>query len=215
MQNSNVTIVDYGLGNLLSVERALIAAGAQQVLVSNDPDVIYKSARVVLPGVGAFADGMQGLRCLGLDEAVVRFASSGRPLLGICLGMQLLAHSSNEFGAHLGLNLIDGEVVRIPEESLDSTRMKVPFIGWSALTRFSDNEPQGHFLHEIGDNDFFYFVHSYHFVTRDAADTLAIYRYGHRDITAVVKHENIVGVQFHPEKSARAGILLLSNFLSL
>lgn len=211
---SPVTIIDYGCGNLLSVTRAFERCGAAPTL-SHDPAEIEKAERLVLPGVGAFADGMQGLRERSLIDPIRRFAASGRPLLGICLGMQMLATQSTEFGEHDGLNLIPGRVVAVPAVGLDGTAHKIPHIGWTDITppvpgRWSNTMFEG-----TGEGTSVYLVHSFHFVPDNPVHRLADCFYNGHQIAAAVQAGNTLGCQFHPEKSGEAGLKLLAAFLRL
>jgi glutamine amidotransferase len=201
------------VGNLYSVRRALERSGATRVLVSSDPADIENADRVILPGVGAFADGIQGLRERGLDESICRYVKSGRPLLSICLGMQMLATESEEFGQHAGLNLIPGKVVAIPHEGADGLRLKVPFIGWSPLIG-ARAVLAGSYLKGMDENSSVYLVHSFHVVPDREDALLARYRYGAHEITAAIKRDNITGLQFHPEKSGNVGLQIMANFLA-
>lgn len=207
-----VHIVDYGLGNLYSVARAVETCGGEPVLVSNAAEVRYAD-RLILPGVGAFENGMQGLKSAGMAEAVVEFAGTGRPLLGICLGMQMLATTSREFGEHAGLDLVPGEVVPIPREGADGTPHKIPFIGWVRLHPARDAGMGGTVLEDFGKADYVYLVHGYHFEPRQGDDLLATYDYDGVPITAAVARDNIIGCQFHPEKSSTAGLKIVRAFL--
>lgn len=213
MLNPRVTVVDYGVGNLFSVRRALEQSGATDILVSCDPVDIENADRVVLPGVGAFADGIQGLRERGFAEPICRYAQSGRPLLGICLGMQMFATESEEFGRHAGLNLIPGKVVAIPHEGADGRQLKVPFIGWTSLVG-ARAALAGSYLKDTDENGSVYLVHSFHVVPDQEDDVLARYRYGKHEITAAIKRGNITGLQFHPEKSGNVGLQIMANFLA-
>lgn len=208
-----VTVVDYGSGNLFSVQRALERCGAE-VLLAQTPADIESAGLLILPGVGAFADGMQGLRARGFIEPIRQHAQAGQPLLGICLGMQMLASSSCEFGQHTGLDLIPGEVVAIPPKTTDGGRQKIPQIGWATLLR-PPGRPDwtGSLLADAGPQAAMYHVHSFYFRPNDAANLLAYYNYGGHAITAAVQRANITGLQFHPEKSADDGLRLLAGFL--
>lgn len=211
--NALVTIVDYGSGNLLSVSRALQHCGAT-VLISRNPADIESASRLVLPGVGAFADGMEGLRRFDLADPIRSFVASGRPLLGICLGMQMLASASEEFGEHEGLGLIPGRVVSIPDTSSDSIRLKRPHIGWSELQRHRGVSWHETILADTPEGTAVYSVHSFHFVPEDPAACLAQCSYGTHRLTAAVKSANVMGCQFHPEKSGPAGLRIIGRFLS-
>ncbi len=209
-----VTIVDYGSGNLLSVARAFEHCGASTSL-SHDPAEIERAEKLVLPGVGAFADGMQGLYERGLIDPIKRYAASGRPLLGICLGMQMLATTSTEFGSHAGLGLIPGTVESIPTTARDGTRHRIPRIGWCELNQPAGRDWQGTILKDTLPGTSAYLVHSFHLHPDDPNHVLAQYEYGGHSITAAVKRENVTGCQFHPEKSGQAGLRMLASFLSL
>ncbi|WP_341714986.1 imidazole glycerol phosphate synthase subunit HisH [Limnobacter sp.] len=214
MKLQKIAIVDYGVGNLYSVQRALEHSGATEVCITSSPNEILDSDKLILPGVGAFCDGMNGLESRNLTDPIIEFANSGKPLLGICLGMQLLATSSEEFGSHNGLGLIPGKVVPIPSESDDGNLRKIPHIGWASL------EPphRDAWLHPIIDSlsreDSVYLVHSFHMQPTDHANLLATYEYRGYQITAAVISNNIFGYQFHPEKSGPVGLRLIKNFLN-
>ncbi|RKQ58708.1 glutamine amidotransferase [Vogesella indigofera] len=213
MKTTRVTIVDYGIGNLYSVKRAFEVCGTASICISNDPAEILAADRVVLPGVGAFADGMRGLQERGLDQAIREFAASGRPLLGICLGMQLFATTSMEFGNHAGLNLIPGQVHAIPAASRDGTALKIPFIGWSPLQQPTHANWDESVLASLAQQQSIYLVHSFHYTPDKQSHTLATYQYGGHDIIAAIKKDNITGLQFHPEKSGKVGLAILSAYL--
>ena len=198
-----IAIVDYGVGNLRSVQKALERVGAEAV-VSGDPGALDAARGVVLPGVGAFGDGMDQLRARGLAEPVLHHVEAGKPLLGICLGMQLLFEESEEMGQHTGLGLLPGRVVRFPEGEL-----KVPHIGWNQLQVRQDPLLEG-----IADGSYAYFVHSYYVAPAEAEDVLATTEYGIA-FAAVVGRGRVWGAQFHPEKSQEVGLRLLQNFARL
>ncbi len=200
------TIIDYGIGNLRSLAKAFDAAGVA-VRRSGDPDEIAAAERLVLPGVGAFGACAGEIRARGLDEVVRQRAAGGVPLLGVCVGMQLLFESSDERGRHAGLGLLPGRVTRFPAglADADRQRLKVPHMGWNRL-----DAQRSHPV--LGDGgDWVYFVHSYHAAPARASDVVATTEYGIR-VPAVVARRNVVGVQFHPEKSARAGQAMLRRF---
>ena len=201
-----VALIDYGSGNLRSVEKALARAGGK-VVVTADPDVVARSARIVLPGVGAFADCMRGLADIPgmIDTLVEAVLKRGVPFLGICVGMQLLATVGREFGDHPGLGWISGEVVRLAPSD---PALKIPQIGWNDLT-IARPHP---ILAGIAPGANTYFVHSFAMRTSDPADVLATSDHGGM-FTAAVGRDNIAGVQFHPEKSQAVGLALLGNFL--
>lgn len=209
---ATIHVVDYGVGNLYSVARAVEKAGGTARLTS-DAAEIMAADRLILPGVGAFRDGMAGLRAAGVDGAIRDFAASGRPLLGICLGMQMLATESSEYGRHAGLDIIPGRVEAIPSTGADGRRHKVPFVGWANLEPTRAAGFAGTILDRTGAEDAVYLVHSYQFLPDAAADLVATYRYEDMPVTAAVARDNIVGFQFHPEKSAGVGLRLIERFL--
>jgi glutamine amidotransferase len=211
---TTVHVVDYGVGNLYSVARAVEASGCV-ACVTGDRTEIVSADRVILPGVGAFRNGMDGLRAGGLDQAVREFAATGRPLLGICLGMQMLAQCSFEFGEHEGLGLIEGTVRSIPAEGALGEPHKIPFIGWAHLRETRTDGFDGTPLRGLDDSDAVYLVHSFHFEPENSRDLLAVYDYDGQSITAAVARDNIIGCQFHPEKSAATGLKIISQFLAL
>lgn len=210
--NSIVTVIDYGVGNLYSVQRALEHCGASRVVVSGEPHDIKAADRLILPGVGAFGDGMKGLRDRSLIEPILAYAESGRPLLGICLGMQMLATESEENGLHRGLNLIPGRVEMISNRKADGSRRKVPFVGWSDLIRSASRGSNS----VLQDSDFgrsVYLVHSFHVVPTSPEDVLAVYEYDGVEVTAAIHKDNLTGFQFHPERSGEVGLGILRSFL--
>jgi imidazole glycerol-phosphate synthase subunit HisH len=209
----SITVVDYGVGNLFSVRRSLEYCGCDEVVLSSRPEDIASAHKLVLPGVGAFEDGMRGLHDRGLIEAILRYSRSGRPLLGICLGMQMLATESEEFGVHAGLNLIPGRVVPIPRQGIDGTRLKVPFIGWSPIT-VSDHENDRSILASYEPNQSVYLVHSFHVKPTNSLHLLATYDFSGNAVCAAIRRDNITGVQFHPEKSGAVGLKIVSAFVN-
>ncbi|MEQ1579260.1 MAG: imidazole glycerol phosphate synthase subunit HisH [Steroidobacteraceae bacterium] len=211
MTRSSVSIVDYGIGNLKSVENMLVRAGADVVFARTADDVM-QADRLILPGVGAFDSCRRALgQVVGLESALHQAIGRGTPLLGICVGMQLLASSSDE-GVLPGLGIIPGRVRRLSLEGLASGRpLRVPHMGWSSV------EPVGLatlFRNGLDSVNRFYFVHSYYFDCENAEDTAGVAHYGVR-FAAAVEHGNVYGVQFHPEKSHRYGMRLLRNFADL
>ncbi len=207
---ASVALIDYGSGNLASAAKALARAAeatGHEIVVTADPAAVKAAERVVLPGVGAFADCMRGLSAVpgmvpALREKVLK---EGAPFLGICVGMQLLATVGKEFGEHLGLGWIAGEVVKIEP---NDPSLKIPHMGWNELTILRRHK----LLEGIESGAHAYFVHSYHFVPALPDDLIAITEYG-GTLTAMIGNENIAGTQFHPEKSQATGLQLLSNFL--
>ncbi len=196
-------IIDYGVGNLFSVKSSFAAIG-QEVTVTSDPELIRHSDRILLPGVGAFADAADKLFSSGLADVLMHEVHSGKPIMGICLGMQLLFEESHENGRYRGLGLIDGTVE--PIASIVPEGYKIPHIGWNSLTV---KNPSEH-MKNTNTGDFVYFVHSYYAKTRPE-NIVAVTEYG-AEITAAVKKDNICGCQFHPEKSADAGLSILRDF---
>lgn len=212
-----VTVIDYGMGNLLSVTRAFEHCGAKTEL-TEDPDRVARADYLVLPGVGAFADGMAGLRSRGLIEAMHKHSETGRPSLSICLGMQMLLARSSEFGSHEGLGLIDGEVLEIPGTASDGAPHKVPNIGWTAIRpppAAPDGWWRGTILEGLEAGVSTYFVHSFTAAPADPAARLADADYNGRLISAAVRRGNVFGTQFHPEKSGPVGLKIIENFLRL
>jgi len=210
-----VTIIDYGIGNLLSVSRAFTHCGAEPVLTGT-PEGVLAAERLVLPGVGAFADGMAGLRERGLVEAVRQYAATGKPFLGICLGMQMMLDTGEEFGSHEGLGLIPGRVVPIPPTAADGSPHKIPHIGWNRLELPSPATAwSGTVLDGIAPGAAAYFVHSFTAVPADPAHRLADCRYHGRLIAAAVRSGALYGCQFHPEKSGEVGLAIVRNFIRL
>lgn len=204
-----VAIVDYGAGNLLSVRHAVERCGWDAELVT-EPSGIERAERLILPGVGAFPAAMRRLTDSGLDVALRSFAASGRPLLGICLGMQLLADTGEEFGEHPGLGIISGRVMRIPERDDRGDRLRVPFVGWTAVEAGPADAAGAEVLRQM---PHLYFVHSFGFVPTSDDDVLATYRRGGGRVVAAVARQNVVGVQFHPERSGQDGLRFLASFL--
>jgi glutamine amidotransferase len=194
------------MGNLASVYNACKLLDTDATIVS-DPNELKNFGRVILPGVGAFGDAMEHLQQTGMEDAVKQFAKSGKPMIGICLGMQLLFESSKEFGEHKGLGLIPGDIVPFDKSKMDMTDHKVPHVGWNKIFNKEDK------LFDGLENPYLYFVHSYHVVTQDKY-TIGTTHYGY-DFVSAVKKENIYGLQPHPEKSHDNGIQILKNFIKL
>lgn len=199
-------IVDYNMGNLASVLNAckLLKIEAQ---VESDPTKLNEYDRIILPGVGAFGDAMEHLKQSGMQDAILNFAKTNKPILGICLGMQLLFESSTEFGKHKGLGLIDGQIIKFDKSQMHEDT-KVPHVGWNTIT--TSNE---HTLFEGLENPYLYFVHSYHVLT-NPKNVIGKTTYGYEFVSAVHKN-NIYGFQPHPEKSHDNGLKILKNFIQL
>jgi glutamine amidotransferase len=212
MRASEVIVVDYGVGNLLSVRRGLEYCGATVTLTS-DPDAILASPRVVLPGVGAFGNAMQALHELRLVSVIREVASRGTPLFGICLGMQLLLDESEEFGTTTGLGLIPGRVRAIPYQSTTGDLLKIPHIGWNGIEPTGQSRWDETLLADNCPGDAMYFVHSFMADPSNAAYRLADCIYGGHRIAAVIVKDNVTGCQFHAEKSGQLGLKILRRFL--
>jgi glutamine amidotransferase len=204
-----VVVVDYGVGNLRNVYKAVEAAGGQPRMV-NRPEALREAAAVILPGVGAFGDAAANLRAAGFEAPLREAVGAGKPLLGICVGMQLLFDESEEMGRHAGLGLIPGRVLRFAGEmpGADGRPLKVPAIGWNQL-HHDGGDP---LLKGIDDGAYAYFVHSYYCRPDDSRYTLALTDYGIR-YCSVVRRDNLWGIQCHPEKSQQVGLAILRNFI--
>ena len=202
-----IGIIDYGVGNLFSLRRSLEYVGAQAV-VSGDEAVLRSVGKLILPGVGAFGDAAAKLRATGLDRLVLEEAAAGKPLLGICLGMQLLFEESEEYGLHKGLGLLPGRVVAM--EGRLPAGLPIPHIGWNGLTL---TNPACPLFRDTKDGDCVYFVHSYY--AEGCGDALAATAEYGRDLTATVWRDNVCGCQFHPEKSGPVGLAMLRAFVEV
>ena len=208
-----VIVIDYGLGNLLSVQRGLEYCGAKVIFTAN-PDKILTANLVVLPGVGSFSQAMQTLNSLGLVAVIHELAKRKTPLLGICLGMQLLFEESEEFGLTDGLGLIPGRVIAIPNKTILGMSQKIPHIGWNALLTSNEfNSWKRSLLKDNCPGENAYFVHSFMAVPSNPLDRMADCLYGGHKITAMVGRDQITGCQFHPEKSGEVGLKILRNFI--
>jgi imidazole glycerol-phosphate synthase subunit HisH len=210
---SEVVVVDYGVGNLRSVTRAVAHCGATPVLTS-DAERIASCERLILPGVGAFGSCVAALRQHGFIEPVLRVMDSGRPVLGICVGMQMLLESSEEFGQHEGLKRMPGVVKAVPPAGADGKPHKIPHIGWTGL-HAHEQAWSGTILEGIKEGSACYFVHSFVAAPSDPANVLAVADYDGVKLCAAVRAGNVYGVQFHPEKSGGTGLQILTNFLRL
>ena len=200
-------IIDYGVGNLFSLESSLNAIG-EKVIVTKDIDVIRSADRVILPGVGAFPDAIKKLRDSGLFDEVIALAEEGKPLMGICLGMQMLFNKSYEYGEYDGLGLVDGDI--IPFEGKIPPEYKIPHIGWNKLKIVKKDCPIFKYINE---GDHVYFVHSFYAANCD--DSLAATSDYPMDFTAAVNYKNVYGCQFHPEKSGEVGLNILRGFCEI
>lgn len=202
-----VAIVDYGVGNLFSLKSSFAAIGAE-VTVTDDSEVLRSADKIILPGVGAFEDAAKKLRDSGLDIVIKNLAAEGKPLMGICLGMQLLFDKSYEYGEHEGLGLIKGSVKSISD--VIPADLKIPHIGWNPLNFRNGHSPLFRYINE---GDCVYFVHSYYACDCDES-VIAVSEYG-AELTAAVADKNIFGCQFHPEKSGKTGLAILKAFVDM
>lgn len=204
-----VTIIDYGMSNLLSISRAMEKVGAE-VLVTGDADLVVSSDLLILPGVGAFYDGMSELEKRNLPEAIHRFLETGKPFLGICLGMQMMLGEGTEVKATKGLGIVEGKVLPLPEKNAQGEHNTIPHIGWSTATT---NKPSVKSI--LPDGSFMYFVHSYYANPAHAENAFASTPFSDMMFTSVINKNNAWGTQFHPEKSGEQGLALLHNFILL
>jgi imidazole glycerol-phosphate synthase subunit HisH len=215
MMPHSVSIIDYGVGNLYSVRKAFEYLGAE-VNVTTDPDTLTQSSHIVLPGVGAFGDGMSALAAQEMPVALITAAKKGISVLAICLGMQMLLDESEEFGLNKGIGLIAGRVIPVPGTTTAGVAQKIPHIGWNKLI-----PPDGsrHFtsplLADTPPNSAVYFVHSFMASPNDKQSRLADCDYGGHRVAAVIGRDNVLGCQFHPEKSGEVGLKILKRFLAL
>jgi glutamine amidotransferase len=215
MKSQPISVIDYGVGNLLSVQRGFDNCGTEVNFVST-PAEILAAEKLVLPGVGAFPNAMTSLSNLGLVSAIQDFSLTGRPMLAICLGMQLLLDESEEFGKTEGLGIIEGLVTAVPNTDAMGAKQKIPHIGWNELhTRQSKEVWQDSILNGLSSGDATYFVHSYMATPKNQENLLAYTPYGATDVPAVITKNNVTGCQFHPEKSGEVGLLILRNFMKL
>jgi len=202
-----IAIIDYNMGNLASVKNAFAKLG-QETVVESNPDKFQEYDKLILPGVGAFGDAMEHLKERNMIKPIKEFANSGKPMLGICLGMQLLFESSQEFGNHEGLGLIKGSVVKFDSEKFEEP-LKVPHMGWNRM--FAKEHP---LFEGLDDEHYLYFVHTYHVTCKDEKDIIGQTYYGY-EFTSAVAHNNIMGIQPHPEKSHKNGLKILENFINI
>ena len=202
-----IAIIDYGVGNLFSLKCSFESIGAD-ICVTSDPEVIAEADRIILPGVGAFEDAAKKLRDSGLDYVIKKECANGKPLLGICLGMQLLFERSFEYGEHEGLGLIKGSIR--PISDVIDAELKIPHIGWNAL-HFGDKKDE--LFKYLNEGDFVYFVHSYY--GADCAESIIATTEYSAELTAAVRNKNVCGVQFHPEKSEKVGLAILKAFCEI
>ncbi len=211
-----IVIVDTGSSNVLSLKRA-IEIFDTDVEVTANSEVILSAKKVFFPGVGAFKNVMQTLKKKNLIETLIRVKEKEIPLFGICLGLQLFFNESDEFGPSKGLGIIEGNVQILPKISKDKEKLKVPNIGWFKLNlnKKYSNKKFSKFIDSIDEKDFYYFIHSYFVNPTKKENIVATYYFGGYDIPAIIAKDNIIGCQFHPEKSGKKGLELLKNFLNL
>jgi glutamine amidotransferase len=212
-ERKRVAIIDYQAGNLFSVQHACASVGLDPIITS-DPAVIAACPAALLPGVGAFGEAMGQLNRRGLVPVIADFVRSGRPFLGICLGLQLLFTESEEFGPHAGLGLIPGKVVRFASAASDGTRVRVPQIGWNQVKRPQGRSEawEGTPLAGLHDGEYLYFVHSYYVIPQQAEDVLCVAQYGGQTYCAGIRRGNLLALQFHPEKSAHEGLRIYRHW---
>ncbi|MDD5032170.1 MAG: imidazole glycerol phosphate synthase subunit HisH [Patescibacteria group bacterium] len=206
-----IVIIDYGVGNLYSLVRAFKFFGIEAV-VTEEVKVLKQADGIVLPGVGSFAAGMRGLEMRGLIEKVKEMAGENKPMLGICLGAQIMLTEGHEFGIFKGLDIISGRVVLFP---VLKDKEKVPQVGWNTISPSKENSWDGTILDSFTENDQVYFVHSYILEPESKKNILALTTYGGHTFCSVIKKGNIYGCQFHPEKSGRVGLKIIENFINL
>lgn len=216
MSKTEVAIIDYGLGNLFSIKHACEQVGLS-VIITEKAAEIQEARSVILPGVGAFGDAMDALKRLDLITPIKELAVNGKPLLGICLGQQLLFSESEEFGSHKGLDLIPGRVRYFPVQEIDGRNYKVPQVGWNSITPPSTrtNGWDGTLLEGLKPGTNMYFVHSCYVEPENDDAILATTSYGHVDFCSATHHKNIIAFQFHPERSGEEGIHVYQNFANL
>jgi glutamine amidotransferase len=206
-----VCILDYGIGNLKSLSNVFSKIEID-VIITSDHKKILSSDYIILPGVGAFANAMEKLKNLNLDEVVVEYINKGKPFMGICLGMQMLFEKSEEFGITKGLGIIKGDVIKIPSKKKD---MKLPHIGWNTLNSVNDALWNDSVLTNVRKEDSVYFIHSYCCLPKVNKNIIANTTYEGITLCASVQKDNVLGVQFHPEKSGPVGLKIINNFLKI
>ncbi len=211
---NKITLLDYGMCNLLNVARAFERCGAE-VVITEDPVVAKAASKLVVPGVGAFRDSILEVESRGFDDAIKHFVETGRPFLGICVGMQMLFEGSEEFGDHAGLGILGGRVVAIPNSTTDGQPQRIPHIGWNHLVQpVSGQGWRGGLLDNFeGEQPAVYFVHSFAAVPSDITVRLADTTYGGHRICAAVQRHNVMATQFHPERSGEIGLNIIRRFM--
>lgn len=209
--SKRIQIIDYGLGNLFSIQQACESLGAEAI-VSSAVDEFGAVDGIILPGVGAFGNAIEKLRELNIVEPLKEAVNAGKPLMGICLGMQLLFDESEEFGQHEGLGLLPGKIRRIPDQTENEQKLRVPNVGWNPAD-FTVEATSSAILHGIASGTYFYFVHSYYCEPSQTTDWLLQTQYGKICYCCAAQRDNILGLQFHPEKSGKLGLRLYHNWL--
>lgn len=207
-----ITIIDYGCGNILNLVRALKFLG-YETKITHEKEVIVSSSHVILPGVGSFKTAMQQIKKYDLKNTILEYANSKKPLLGICLGMQILLTKGNEFGSHEGLGLIEGEVIKISNKK--NSEIKIPHMGWNEIYPRDKEQWKSKILRNIPEGKNFYFVHSYICSAKNPNSIIAVSNYCNIIIPAIISTDNIFGCQFHPEKSSNNGLGILKNFCEI
>ena len=208
-----ITIIDYGTSNIKSIQKAFLALKCE-IKITNDPSLIENADYLVLPGVGSFGNGISNLLKLNILDSINKFIIKEKPLLGICLGMQMFFQKSEEDINTNGLGFIMGKVIKIETKNKDKFVRKIPHIGWANLKiNKTENGEENYIFKSITENDFFYFAHSYHCMPNTSKHITAICDYNLFNLTASVKSKNILGLQFHPEISGKAGLKVINNFL--
>ncbi|QQS46155.1 MAG: imidazole glycerol phosphate synthase subunit HisH [Acidobacteriota bacterium] len=202
----NIAIIDYGVGNLRSVEKAFTSQGIEAV-ITRDEKTLRAAEKLVLLGVGAFGYAMENLRKLGFDELVIEAAGAGKPIIGLCVGLQMMFNEGHEFGVHKGLGLLSGKVIKFPDG------VRVPHVGWNQVA-YLDECGKLPVFRGLPDQSFYYFVHSYYVKPDDKSCVLGETDYGLK-FASICGRDNVIGVQFHPEKSQATGLRLLKNFAEL
>jgi glutamine amidotransferase len=208
--SKKIVIVDYGLGNLYSIEQACNQLGYSTIFSSNSKDILGAS-NLILPGVGSFEVAMKQLNDFNLIETLKNFVKTGKPLMGVCLGMQLLFDESDEFGNHHGLGIIKGKIVKFPE-IVKNQKIRIPHIGWNKIFK-SEMEWNNTPLKNTNNESLMYFVHSYYAVPESNTNILTLSSYSGFEFCSSVKNDNVFGFQFHPEKSGKEGLIIYDNFL--
>lgn len=215
MTAPEVTILDYGLGNILNVSRGFSSL-TDSYEVTAEPARLREAKRLVVPGVGAFERSISAIRELGFDDLIRDFVDTGRPFLGICVGMQMLFEVSEEFGEHAGLGILKGRVVSVPSQTTEGHQQCVPHIGWNALmSPESGRQWDETLLEGTADDEAMYFVHSFAAEPADEAVRLADCKYGGHRLSAAIQQDNIMATQFHPERSGEKGLMILRRFMGI